>query len=102
MRPSHRSILKGHPAFLDTEGDPLSSGSIQARETAIHCPCLGGSAPDGNAPLIARRRDFCPKRMTFDRQSSLMDRTHLSAKAFRLGLRGGSAIRLIPTDSMMR
>ncbi len=52
MQPFRSNTLKGRQAVLDTEWDLLPSGSVQARETVIHCPCLGGSSPDDNAPRI--------------------------------------------------
>ena len=36
--------------------------------------------------------------MSFDRHSCFTERTHLSAKAFRFGLRAGNWIGLIPPD----
>lgn len=52
MQPFSSNTLKGRQAVLDTEWDLLPSGSVQVRETVIHCPCLGGSSPDNNAPRI--------------------------------------------------
>jgi hypothetical protein len=46
----------------------------------------------------ARRNETSPNKMSFDRHSCFTERTHLSAKAFRFGLRAGNWIGLIPPD----
>ena len=45
------------------------------------------------------RREASPNKINFDRHSSFTDRCHRSKFAFKLGLRGGSLIALIPTAS---
>jgi hypothetical protein len=42
-----------------------------------------------------------PKRMRWSRHSSLIDRTNLSANAFKFGLRGGRRRYSTPADSRM-
>src|SRR5215831_14674746 len=44
----------------------------------------------------ARRSEASPNKISFDKHSSFADRTHLSAYAFRFGLRAGSGIGFIP------
>ena len=44
------------------------------------------------------RSDNSPNRMSLDKHSLLMERTHLSAKAFRFGLRAGSKSGWTPPE----
>src|SRR4051812_43032891 len=46
----------------------------------------------------ARRNEASPNRMTLDRHSCRREHTQRSAKAFRFGLRGGSANGSTPLD----
>ena len=43
-------------------------------------------------------QEASPNKISFDRHSCFTERTHLSAKAFRFGLRAGNWIGLIPPD----
>src|ERR1700674_318110 len=47
--------------------------------------------------LTARRSDACPRKIIRPKHSSFIERTKRSAKAFRLGDRGGRRMILMPS-----
>src|SRR5438445_1747270 len=66
---------------------------------ARHCPCLGGFSPDDNVADTPTRHAVArhpPNKISFDRHSSLMERTQRSECAFKFGLLAGSGVHSTP------
>jgi hypothetical protein len=83
-------------------GNAIEASRRDARGSG-HCDQVSSTAgreeQDVSFSLMTRASENSPNRTSLERHSSLTDRTHRSANAFRLGLRGASFTTWIPQRS---